>query len=211
MIEVQSHGFAFEQWVRDALFGGYSGRYSQDWDVPAEITQGANLPPDVRGLPVSIKTAKIGSPIALGDALRQRAISRPFLMIVGFWRQHSAEQKWFEEIGWARFSVSSWQTLWGELTLEELGELDAKIKSFGPDKHKEARQFAKNWKAAHQKLSHIVINPKIDSRNQRRIQCSLPFKIFWEHAGRNPERHDRPLLFGLPFNNPVMSSPRSFR
>jgi len=211
MVEVQSHGFTFERWVRDALFGGYSGEYGQEWDVPAMITRDADLPADVRGLPVSIKTAKFGSPISLGDILRQRTIGQSFLMVVGFWHQCSAEQKRFEEIGWAGFSVSSWQTLWGGLTSEQLGELDAKVKSFGPGSHGDARQFAKNWKAAHQERSHIVINPKIDSRNQRRIQCSLPFKVFWEYAGRKPERRDRPLLFGRAFDNPVLSPPRSFR
>lgn len=211
MVEVQSHGFTFEQWVRDTLFDGYAGDYGQEWDVPARITRGAGLPAEIRGLPVSIKTAKFGSPISLGDILRQRMISRSFLMVVGFWHQRSTEQKRFEEIGWVKFSVSSWQMLWGGLTPKQLGELDAKVKSFGPGRHREARQFAKGWKAIHQERSHIVINPKIDSKNQRRIQCSLPFKLFWEYAGREPQRHDRPLLFGRAFDNPVMSPPRSFR
>jgi len=74
MIEVQSHGFQFEKWVKDSFFGDYAGEYTQKWDVPAERNTSDAVPAGFRGLPVSIKTVRYGSPIALGDAMRQREI-----------------------------------------------------------------------------------------------------------------------------------------
>lgn len=75
MVEVQAHGFSFEKWVRDHFFSGYIGNYMQKWDVPAEQNASDAVPAAFRNLPVSIKTAKIGSPIGLGDVLRQRQIN----------------------------------------------------------------------------------------------------------------------------------------
>ncbi|MEW6165701.1 MAG: hypothetical protein AB1642_11630 [Pseudomonadota bacterium] len=213
MVEVQSHGFTFERWVRDTLFDGYAGDYGQEWDIPADANHSTLLPTDLRGLPVSVKTAGFGTPIGLGDILRQRRIEQPFLMIVGFWRKHSETEKWFEEIGWARFSAESWSGLWGDLSPQSICALDAKVKSHGVGQHEAARLFARNWKKNTPELKscRIVVNPKIDSKDQRRIQCSLPFKVFWEHAGREPQRQEQPRLFGRTFRNPVKSSPRSFK
>ena len=211
MVEVQSHGFSFEKWVQDAFFDGHRGSYMDKWDVPAEQNQNAAIPVAFRNLPVSIKTAKYGSPIGLGDVLRQRQIDIPFLMISGFWRQQTATEKWIEEIGVARFALEDWAALWGQLALEDLRAIDSAIKNLELH-HTLARQEARAWKKATAAVptSKLVINPKIDSKSQRRIQCSLPFSVFWSAVGRVPVRRDNPELFGVPFPNPISSSARSF-
>lgn len=71
MTQVQHHGFAFERWVKETFFEPFKANYAQKWDVPAEHNCLCEVPLDLRGLPVSIKTAKFGSPIGLGDAARQ--------------------------------------------------------------------------------------------------------------------------------------------
>ena len=211
MVEVQRHGFTFEKWVLDVLFGGYTGNYMQKWDVPPDGNQHELIPPDFRNIPVSVKTAKIGSPIALGDALRQRSIDEPFLMIAGFWRQRSPSEKWFEDIGWAKFAPDDWNSLWGSLSPGQITELDRLVKNLETH-YSVVRKQARDWKirVASNSGSRIVVNPKIDSKKQRRVQCSLPFQVFWEAVGRKAEIHDTPLLFGLPFENPVILSTRSF-
>ena len=211
MTEVQIHGFTFEKWVRDTLFEGYDGDYMRKWDVPAEVNKNPSLPPQWRGMPVSIKTARYGSPIGLGDVLRQRQIEIPFLMIAGFWHQRMPSNKWIEEIGVACFSVADWAALWGQLSLDELRSIDAVVKNLGLP-HTEVRQRAREWKktTAAVATSTLVVNPKIDSKSQRRIQCSLPFAAFWLAAGREPWRQDAPELLGVPFPNPMASSARTF-
>ena len=81
MVEVQAHGFSFEKWVRDHFFSGYAGTYMQKWDVHSDHNIHDAVPIQLQKLPVSVKTAKLGSPIGLGDVLRQRQIDHDFLMI----------------------------------------------------------------------------------------------------------------------------------
>ncbi len=210
MVEVQFHGFSFEHWTRNTFFGGYLGNYMQKWDIPTWENKKEEVPIEWRNLPVSIKTAKWGSPIGLGDAIRQRNINESFVMIAGFWRQRTPQEKWFEEIGVVKFHPEFWNSLWGAISLATLQELDSKIKDLRLH-YSNARKVAKQWKSRYAKSSSkIVINPKIDSKKQRRIQCSLPFQIFWEAAGRKPAKHNNSILFGKSFPNPVQSKPRRF-
>jgi len=211
MVEVHHHGFSFEQWVRDTLFEGYSGNYTQKWDITPEVNNHRAIPPDWHHLPVSVKTAKFGSPIGLGDVLRQRKIVEPFILIVGFWRQRSPSEKWFEDIGWVKFTPNMWDSLWGSLSLDQLSEIDQIVKDTATHYtivRKQAQQAKCLLAAA--SGSRIVINPKIDSKQQRRIQCSLPFQVFWQCVGREARVQEHPELFGFPFKNPVISSARTF-
>jgi hypothetical protein len=211
MAEVQAHGFSFEKWVCETFFAGYCGNYMQKWDVSAEGNRSPFLPVHWRQVPVSIKTAKYGSPIGLGDVLRQRQSDVPFIMIAGFWRQRTATEKWIEDIGAAYFSVEAWSALWGEVSLQDLRTIDLVVKNLQLH-YTLARQEARAWKKATASLptSRFVINPKIDSKSQRRIQCSLPFRAFWNAVGREPALHDRPVLFEMAFPNPIISSGRTF-
>ena len=215
MIEVQAHGFEFQYWVRDTFFSDYSNGYGDAWDIPAKFNRHAAIPAAFSGLPVSIKTAKFGSPIGLGDAVLRRGINAPFVMIVGFWTQRTAAQKWFEDIVAVRFSAAEWNRLWGTLTATDIADIDAAVKDMELH-YSNARKIAKEWKqrVAKKSTSKIVINPKIDSKidskKQRRIQCSLPFRVLWECAGRSPNVQNSPTLFEQRFPNPIQSSPRTF-
>ncbi len=210
MTEVQAHGFSFEKWVRDQFFAGYSGTYMQKWDVPPDQNIHPVVPEHFRHLPVSIKTAKTGSPIGLGDVLRQRQIDHDFLMIVGFWEQRTTTEKWFVDIDCAMFRAADWQALWGRLTLAEISATDAVVKNQGTH-YSAVRAEAQNWKRQPSvQTSTLVINPKIDSKTQRRIQCSLPNRSFWQMVGREPQKCDNPKLWNQVFPNPVKSSARTF-
>jgi hypothetical protein len=210
MVEVQAHGFNFEKWVRDHFFSGHQGAYMQKWDVHLEHNIHEAVPVRYQKLPVSIKTAKLGSPIGLGDVLRQRQIDHNFLMIVGFWEQRSITEKWIVEIGCVLFDSSLWQGLWGQLSLAEIQQIDAVVKNQA-EHYSTVRAKAQQWKAMPAvKTSTLVINPKIDSKTQRRIQCSLPYSVFWKFAGRSPEPQDWPELWGHVFPNPIKSSARMF-
>lgn len=207
--EVQAHGVSFEKWVRDTFFNGYTGDYTQKWDIAAEANRSPLIPH--QGLPVSVKIVNYGSPIGLGDVLRQRHINEPFLMIVGFWEQKTKTEKWIVEMECLRIEPGQWNALWGDLSPARLEEIDALVKDTSKPYH-QVRAEAQAWK---DKVlpglnSRIVINPKIGSTTQRRVQCSLPFDLFWELAGREPKVSDHPKLFGKAFPNPISSSPRTF-
>jgi hypothetical protein len=210
MAEVQAHGFSFEKWVRDQFFAAYGGTYMQKWDVPPGHNMHPVVPECLRRLPVSIKTAKLGSPIGLGDVLRQRQIDHDFLMIVGFWEQKTLTEKWFVDIGCAVFRAAYWKALWGQLTLGEISVIDAVVKNQATH-YSLVRAEAQKWKrSVSERGCTLVINPKIDSKTQRRIQCSLPNTAFWSVAGRTSLKLDAPELWGRVFPNPVISAARTF-
>ncbi|MSU22622.1 MAG: hypothetical protein EXS32_02250 [Opitutus sp.] len=204
--EVQSHGLIFEAWVRDTFFDGYQPpNYTQKWDIPATVNQTHG------GVPVNPKATKYGTPVDLGDALRQFRIAEPFLLVIGFWRQEG-DEKHFVHIVAPRIEPATWKKLWGAVTLGDLEKLDAVIKdkSLTPE---QARAAALKIKHA-PPFTHsvIIVNPKIDSKTQRRLQCSLRFEDVFKHlapgADAKPPAH--PSLWEVAFPPTVASKPRTF-
>jgi hypothetical protein len=204
--EVQSHGLVFEQWVRDTFFDGYRPpRYTQKWDIPAAVNTRHG------GLPVNPKAVKHGSPVGLGDALQQFDISEPFILVLGFWRQEGGEKR-FVNITTVTVTPEQWRKLWGPVTRADLEKLDAVIKDRSLD-HREARRRAQAMKNAPPfTQSIIVLNPKIDSKTQRRLQCSLRFRDIFTHLApaADPGVQAEPALWGVPFGTTVASGPRTF-
>lgn len=204
--EVQQHGLAFEIWIRDTFFDGYApARYTQKWDIPAN----ANLRHG--GVPVNPKAAKYRTPVDLGDALRQYDIAEPFILVVGYWVQEGDEKR-FVNIVAPRIEPETWRKLWGPVTRSDLEKLDAVIKdrSLG---YREARKQAQAIKDAPPFTEAvIVVNPKIDSKGQRRLQCSLRSDDLFKHlAPDDPQGVQKtPALWGVPFPSTVKSKPREF-
>ncbi len=204
--EVQQHGILFERWVCDTFFDGYRPRsYTQKWDIPAAVNGRFG------GVPVNPKAAKFGTPVDLGDALRQHRIDEPFILVIGFWQQIGAEKR-FVNIVSPRITPEQWRRLWGPVTLADLQRLDAVVKdrSLTPAAARAAAQAIKNAPPFTEAV--IVVNPKIDSGTQRRLQCSLRFDDVFRHLvpGGNREPQEQPALWGVPFPHALASAPRSF-
>lgn len=202
--EVQSHGLLFEQWLRDTFFEGYKPEgYTQKWDIPAVAN------PHHGQIPVNPKATKYGTPIGLGDALRQHDIAEPFLLIVGFWQQVTPQEKRWVNVQAVRVEPKVWRSLWGELTRADLEALEAVIK----DKSltlEQAREKAQQLKAASRYESAVIqLNPKID-RSQRRLQCSLRFDAFFDHLATQADRAPQktPQVFGVNVPGKFHSTPR---
>jgi hypothetical protein len=204
--EVQLHGLVFEKWVRDSFFEGYvPPGYTQKWDIPAAANKAHG------GVPVNPKATKYATPVDLGDALRQFAIAEPFILVIGYWQQEG-DAKRFVNIVALLITPEQWRKLWGPVTRADLEKLDALIKDRSLD-YREARERAQAMKrAAPFNQSVIVLNPKIDSKTQRRLQCSLRFedvfKFLAPDADRKPQ--ERPVLWGVEFPRTVDSKPREF-
>jgi hypothetical protein len=204
--EVQQHGLVFERWVRDTFFDAYRpANYTQKWDIPATANQRFG------GVPVNPKATKYGTPVDLGDALRQFKIDEPFVLVIGFWRQEGDEKRFVNLVA-PRIEPAAWKKLWGSVTLADLERLDAVIKdkSLTPEQARAAALKIKNAPPFTDAV--IVMNPKIDGKSQRRLQCSLRFDDVFRHlapeADRNPQ--ERPALWGVEFPELVPSKPRSF-
>ena len=205
--EVQGHGFTFEKWVHDTFFDSYKARsYTDEWDVAKEFNV------NYGGVPVSIKTAKYGSPVGLGDALRQFRINEDFLLVVGYWRQEEKKKRIVNIVA-APISVDLWRSLWRPITLEDLQKLDTTIKDRTLS-YQQARAEAQHIKTQPPfTQAHITVNPKIDSKTQRRLQCSLGFSTLFSNVVPSADQTevDIPKLFGVESIEAFLSNPRVFK
>lgn len=145
----------------------------------------------------------------MGDALRQFRNAEDFLLIAGFWEQ-SGEYKNFVAVEAVKITAENWRNLFAPLTEADLSLLDSAIKNkLTP--YAETRLRAREIKKSLAKTK-IILNPKIDSKQQRRLQCSLPFKIFWEDLARKEfYRNLNCELFGVKVPNPFLSGQRVFK
>lgn len=204
--EVQQHGLVFEAWVRDTFFAGYQPPgYTQKWDIPAAINRHHG------GLPVNPKATKYKTSVDLGDALRQFDIDEPFILIIGYWEQEGAHKRIVNIVA-PVISPATLRQLWGDITRADLARLDALIKDRSLD-YREVRKQAQAMKNSPPfNTSLITLNPKIDSKGQRRLQCSLSFpKVFKYLApGADAGRQEPPVLWGVPFAATIASTPRQF-
>lgn len=205
--EVQRHGLVFEQWVRDTFFDGYKpASYTQRWDIPAATNKHHG------GIPVNPKAIKYGTAVDLGDALRQYEIDEPFLLIVGFWQQ-DGDVKRMVNILAPEISPALWRKLWGPVTYADLLRLDALIKDTGPSVE-ETRKRALQIKNSPPFTEAVIqVNPKIDTRGQRRLQCSIRFTDAFKYLapGADPKPQEHPTLFGLEYPGPIASQPRELK
>ncbi len=210
MPEVQRHGFDFETWIKETFFTYIPINYTEKWDVPSELNTSTNVPDELRRLPVSIKTCKYGGSIGFGDAVRQFEISEDFLLIVGFWKQDGAHKNFIAVEG-IKVTVEDWRKNFLPLFEDDIKKLDSVIKNRSVD-YWEARKQAKEAKKVERfKSAQIVLNPKIDSKDQRRLQCSLPSSIFWSNFAKKAPYADKECkLFGVAVPNPFVSASRSF-
>ncbi len=190
----QQHGMDFEKWIKTTFFKSYHQTgYTDKWDALNVEFKKETLKytSNFLGLPVSMKTCKYGAPIGFGDAIRQFDNTQDFLLIVGFWLSSGLGKK-FLSVKAVKVTKAEWHKLFAEAVTEEELEKDRlkpeeiERKIYGLDRtikltssYLDARKQAKAEKKALPKME-IVLNPKIDSKNQRRLQCSLPFHIFWE-------------------------------
>jgi hypothetical protein len=167
--ERQKHGLKFEDWLKKTFFDIY---YTSEWDIPEQLN------PEKDGGPISIKTARWRGSVYFGDALRQFDVNHNFTLIVGFWVPEG-NRKRIVKITESIIRKEEWRSYWGSLRGADLLKLDRTIKDRKLD-HIKAREKAQQIKSEiESKLGIITLNPKIDSKTQRRLQCSIPFKQFF--------------------------------
>ncbi len=205
--EVQSHGLWFEHWLCDTFFDGYRpASHTQKWDIPAAANARHG------SLPVNPKAVKYGTPLGLGDALRQHEIGasgESFILIAGFWEQSGETVKKWVNAQAVTVTPEQWRKLWHPVTLDDLKKLDAIIKDTTLTLE-EARAQAKTVKSRPPFTAAVIqVNPKIDHA-QRRLQCSLGFHAFFDHLAPQAarDRQDSPAIWEKPIPPVPHSAPR---
>lgn len=204
--EVQQHGVIFEEWIRQTFFGGYQPEgYTQKWDIPAEANR------DHGGIPVNPKAIKYGAPVGMGDALRQFDSDENHLLILGFWDQTNGDKR-FVKAAVIEMTPELHRKLWAPIDRASLEALDAVIKNRELPVT-EVRKMAQEMKNRPPFSEAIMqVNPKIDTKGQRRLQCSIRFADVFKHLAPevSPQREERPTLFGVEIPKVRDSGPRTF-
>ena len=173
-MEVQAHGNYFEDVKTREITGFGKDEYdklkSNGYTSSMDIVKGLHSDRDI-----SIKTAK-GRKVDCGDILRRRA-ELEYDIIIGVWEQ-IGDKKIFHTEYTFHIKPEHESLLWGKMNYEKLREFDSYIKSIpaglnGQQETKIERQVLKNIVEDSNAL--MSIHPKVDSKKQRRVQCS--FKI----------------------------------
>lgn len=170
MSENQQHGKAFELLIRDCgLFRGAS-----DFPEPSTAKFDIDARFDPAGLPTSIK-ATSNRVVAMADARRFWELDRTMRLIVGRYRQTGAAKR-FDTIDEFILTAEDLGVLRGDITADDVARLHSGIspETFPIGQHFEARDWAKQQKRTLvDRATKTTLSPKIDSKKQRRLQCSV--------------------------------------
>lgn len=168
MTEVQNHGFIFEDWVKIVLgIKELAYNYTQKWDIWGET-------------PVSVKCMGFTNALEFGSAVRIWEINEVFTLIIGRWEQVGLK-KLIRSIDEIDITPEILKEMRGGISLEEIRSFDKKIKTFPAGKvgQKQGIEFARTWKVKRRdRIGLLTITHKIDSKNQRRIQCNLNYNNY---------------------------------
>ena len=201
----QNHCFILEEEIKEKVYGITKDKkiaYTEVHDIPAELN---------KGVPVSIKTTG-SKTICFGDALRMFTNSNllNYECILVKYKQME-EEKQIEEIIHLNLADSK-KILFGEIEYDEIKELDSLVKSIPAGKCNTElyNKFHTLKKQLNKKSGYIRFNPKVDSKNQRRLQCSMPkFPEFVENEKeRMLEKSLKGMLKGIQLSMSVLSKRR---
>jgi hypothetical protein len=176
----QLHGKRFEDFIKSCgLFPGSADAArspTSPFDIEARFDR-------VCGLPTSIKTTG-SNVVTLADARRFFATPAPYRMLVGRYRQ-VGDRKEFCEVHEFMLTDRALDDLKGELSLGDVAAFHEglHISRFPLGMHQDARRWSRDrQRQLRSRASRIVLNPKIDSGTQRRLQCSLRLTSLVEAA-----------------------------
>ena len=171
MTRNQLHGKTFEDWIKAC------GRFPGSADAGRSPTAGFDIEPRFdrkMELPTSIKTTG-NNIVGLSDARAFWAIDHDIRMIVGSYKQNP-DRKTFATIHEFILSAEILLKLRGDISVAEVEALHQGISmaNFPAGGHVGARIWAREQNACLKlRAGQVVLNPKIDSKRQRRVQCSI--------------------------------------
>lgn len=178
-MEVQNHGVLFEDSVIRAITGLSKDEYQtlleNAYTASMDVLKGVESE-----INYSIKVSKDGKSIGCGDILRfmQHCQDDEFTMVIGAWRQVSSTVKRYDYIYEFDIKPEYYVKLWSKITPDVMRPFVNYVKAIPPGKPAQMAN-RKLWKEKRQAIydSHgrglCAIDAKIDSKNQRRVQCSI--------------------------------------
>lgn len=212
----QEHGFEIERLLKKEFQQRNKGWFPQYVPIQAGHTARFDVPdyvdPYGKGIPTSIKTARILNSraiINLSDANRIADLvnfDQTRLMVALYHQMRS--KKVFGEIREYIITGNEWNNLIGGTPLDLINGFSNAIKQ-EKDTHK-AKNEARVWKERLQELfpeTPMTWNPKIDTKGQRRLQCSVSLEALEDII----EDKSRIKVFGITNDPPGYVRPAYLR
>ena len=171
-MEVQAHGNYYEDLKTRQITGlskaDYDALKENGYTSGMDIMKGLMSPYDY-----SIKTSK-GNTVDCGDILSRRQ-ETDYNLVVGCYSQVGDNKVFYSEYTFY-IRPEHEQKLWGRMNYNQLAEYVDYIKNIPAGK--EAQQETKTERTVlknciEDKNALMKIHPKVDSKKQRRVQCSL--------------------------------------
>ena len=209
MTNNQLHGKKFEDLIKAC--GLFSGAADRSRSVTAGMDIEAIFDKQ-RGLPTSIKTTGSRT-VTLDDARRFWALNYSFRMLVGLHDQVDG-QKHFGVVHEFILTPDHLNELRGAIVADDVARLHHGISlgNFSSGEHFEAREWiGQQLRLLPLDQSHIILNPKIDSKEQRRLQCSVSIDALIDVTRRDGNQMAHTDYIGsLPLPIRLISSRREF-
>ena len=171
-MEVQAHGNYYEDLKTRQITG--LGKAEYDALKESGYTSGMDIEKGLlSAYDYSIKTSK-GNTVDCGDILRRRQ-ETDYNLVVGCYSQVGDNKVFYSEYTFY-IRPEHEQKLWGRMNYNQLAEYVDYIKNIPAGK--EAQQETKTERTVlknciEDKNALMKIHPKVDSKKQRRVQCSL--------------------------------------
>ena len=174
-MEVQAHGNYYEDLKTRQITGLSKAEYDalkeNGYTSGMDIMKGLMSPYDY-----SIKTSK-GNTVDCGDILRRRQ-ETDYNLVVGCYSQVGDNKVFYSEYTFY-IRPEHESILWGRMNYNQLAEYVDYIKNIPAGR--EAQQETKTERTVlkncvEDKKALFKIHPKVDSKKQRRVQCSLNIK-----------------------------------
>lgn len=165
MVRSQEFGFVIENILRTKVFNlPEKVNDTKHYDIPSNENKFNNTEN------ISIKTSKSNT-ICLGDCLRIFNSEETTIILVKYKQLHS--QRKIVEIIEINFNSEFKTLLFGLITESEIKELQNYIKAIPEGSPSSEIKNTYKKMAQNLKKGILTFNPKVDSKKQRRLQCSI--------------------------------------
>jgi hypothetical protein len=172
MAEVQAHGNKFEDLKIQELTGLSKKEYDKmkpnGYTSPFDLMKGIIVSYDA-----SVKSTGKNT-VECADILK-RMSEKEYRLIVGCYKQQGPNKVFHTEYEFL-ITPEDYSKLWGSMTYESVKPFVDYVKSI-PDGRESQKNTSKNRKTLKKQVqcknSLMKINPKVDSKTQRRVQCSF--------------------------------------
>lgn len=201
MPESQQHGFVFENDIKTNVFRVTS---PSDYTAAHDIDKKDN--PFDSNENISIKVTG-RTTVDLGDALRvygYNTTEKNTMVVVKY--EQTTDRKALRAV--YEIDLNQRELLWGAICENDIRELSSLVKSMPNGSRDSAidNAIVLKKKELNAKSGVIKFNPKLDSKGQRRLQCSIP--KFATCSGIIVSSSTEPLLRGVKIVDSIVSGRR---